>query len=229
VRRSTITLWVISAVLVGAALLAILINPDRTADSEADDEMATTIAKAVTYYDFNHYDRAAETFRSIAEEGMNDPSAWYLYARSVELSSGLDIDLYMTAYEHLLSQGGDSEYLADTEDVLLAYAVPFEFATAADERYQQGDLVSLTGTVTAITWGRIESGRDLLRVDTRPDDWMGHLGDSVTVDMPRHRRFQVGDTIRVIGWYNGFCSSTDTGQSVTRPCILATGGRLVRL
>ena len=228
VRRSTVVLSAVALALTLVAIAAYVIKPDRGQPDADSDELATTVSKAVTYFDFGHYDRAAETFRSAAEEGMNDAAAWYQYARSVELDEGIDLDLYMTAYGLLLRQGGSEEYLCATEELLVGYAIPFDYDSAIAGEYLSGDLVMLIGTVAGVEWGRVQSGRDSVRVDTKPNEWTGHLGETVVVDMPRHRRYQIGDRIRVIGWFDQICPAIDhSGGTTVSPCISAAGARIV--
>ncbi|TFH06292.1 MAG: hypothetical protein E4H09_00535 [Spirochaetales bacterium] len=227
-NKGSVTLWVVSGVLVVITVFAMVFWPDPNGVSVVDtDALTTTVSKAETYFDFEHYERATETFARAAAEGMTDAIAWYQYSRSVELTSGLDIEKYMTAYKLLLEQAPGHEYLSATEQILTGLATPFVYAAAAAGAYEPGQLVTLVGTVTRVVPGRVESRRDVVYLDTRPDSWMTHMGDTVMVDLPRHRRYQVGDTLTILGWFDKYCP-VDDGAGLRReyPCIVGAGARL---
>ena len=85
----------------------------------------------------------------------------------------------------------------------------------------------LAGTVTSVDWGRVESGRDTLYVDTRTSRWVGHLGDTVAIDAPRLRRFTIGETVWVVGRFDGVVADAGSaGQPSAIPSITAVGVRI---
>jgi hypothetical protein len=217
-------LWITAAVGTVLTVAAIVVDPTGFRESDEPDELLSTIEKAATYYEFQHYDRAAETYASAAEHGMKDGTEWYRYARSVELSAALDLELYVTAYRLLLEQSPNHEYLAETEQILAGHAIPFSYLDAQEGTHPEGSLMVATGAIFRVRRGRIDSGVDSLFVDTKPDPWFGYLGEPIRVVAPKHLSFQSGETITAIGWYDGWCEvSDDAGMSQRYPCIIAAG------
>ena len=81
-----------------------------------------------------------------------------------------------------------------------------------------------TGTITRVKRGRVADGVDTLLVDTGPHDWFAHFGEPIRVVAPRHSRYQSGDVITAIGWYDGWCELDDGAGIATRyPCLVAAG------
>jgi len=159
-------LWVAAAILLVAAIVLYLIEPEdrsRPADREASAELETAIARAQTYYEFDHFDRAAETYRLAIERGMDDGEQWYRYAYSLEIAEGLDLPAYVTAYSLLLEQAPDHEYLGDIDGVLAEHSVAFDYQSAIDRELAPETLVRFSGTINRIRRGRVASG-----MDTRP-------------------------------------------------------------
>ena len=85
-------------------------------------------------------------------------------------------------------------------------------------------LIVAEGTIYRVRRGRIASGTDVLFVNTKPDEWFGYMGEPVRILAPRNARYQSGDTITVIGWYDGWCDvDDDAGSSTAYPCVIAAG------
>jgi hypothetical protein len=102
------------------------------------------------------------------------------------------------------------------------------YSEAQAAEYETGTLVRLVGTVSRVVWGRVESHSDTLYVATRPDDWLGHVGEEVMVEAPRHRRYEAGDPVDLFGWYEGWTRSDD-GTGITReyPHVTAAGAHVL--
>lgn len=218
------SLWIAAAVCTALTVVAILVDPTEFGKPEEPDELLSTIEKAATYYEFEHYDRAAETYALAVERGMEIGVEWFRYAQSVELSSELDLEKYVTAYRLLLQQTPSHDYLAEAESILSAHAVPFSYAHAQDGTLVEGSLMVATGVVFRVKRGRIESGTDALFVHTKPDAGFGYMGEPIHIVAPKNLNSQSGETITAIGWYDGWCEvSDDAGGSSTYPCLIAAG------
>ncbi len=223
-EKRTRGLWIAAALLAALTVAAVLVDPTEFGNSPETDELATLVEKAATYYDFEHYDRAAETYALAAEHGLDDGVEWYRYARSVELSRGPDLAKFVTAYRLLLQQQPLSDELREVEAVLRDNALPFDYVQAEDGEYAEGALLVATGTVARVKRGLVESGVDTLLVDTKPNDWFRYMGETVRVVAPRNIRYQSGDVVTAIGWYDGWCELNDgAGLSTRYPCIIAAG------
>ena len=217
-------LWIAAAAGTALTVAAILVDPTEFGTPEEPDELLSTIEKAATYYEFEHYDRAAETYAIAAERGMEIGVEWFRYAQSVELSSELDLEKYVTAYRLLLQQSPNHDYLAEAEKVLTAHATPFSYAQAQDGTHVEGSLMVVTGAIYRVRRGRIDSGVDMLFVHTKPDPWFEYMDEPVRIVAPKHLRHQTGETITAIGWYDGWCEvSDDAGGSSAYPCLIAAG------
>lgn len=217
-------LWIAAVVATALVVAAVLVDPADLRRIEEPDELAAVIEKADTYFEFEHYDRAAQSYLRAVELGMDDGAAWYRYARAVELSSGLDLEKYVAAYRLLLAGPPAGDYLDLAEEVLTAHAVPFSYEDARADALAEGTLTVATGTIFRIRRGRIDTGTDTLFIDTRPDTWFGYLGDPVRIVAPKHLTLQSGDTVSAIGWYDGWCEvSDDAGLSHAYPCVIAAG------
>ena len=206
-------------------------EPDAQSNRITEDDreqLDAAVAKAATYYEFGHYERAVESYHTAIERGMNDALQWYRYAHATELSGGDYLDAYARAYELLLRQASDHEYLAEAESLLRNEADSFDYAAFQEGEQPPGTLVAVEGTVSRVVWGRVESNRDTLFVATREDEWLGHSGNEVAVEVPRHRRFRPGDTILIIGFYTGRCmQDTESGVAREHLCLEAAGARLL--
>jgi hypothetical protein len=223
-RHRSRALWIAAAVCAVLTVAAIVVDPADFAASEEPDELLSTIEKAATYYEFEHFDRAAETYSVAVERGMANGIEWFRYARSVERSSELDLEKYVTAYRLLLEQSPNHEYLAEAEQILTEHAVPFSYADAQDGTHTEGQLMVATGAISRVKRGRIDSGVDALFVDTKPDKWFGYMGEPIRIVAPKHLSFQSGETITAIGWYDGWCEvGDDAGLSQRYPCLIAAG------
>lgn len=223
-------LWIAAAVLLVAAIVLYLVDPsDRSqpAQDSTSEELETAVARAETYYEFEHFDRAAETYRLAIERGMVDGEQWYRYAYSLEIAQGLDLRAYLNAYRLLLEQAPNHEYIADIDGVLAEHSVAFDYEEAVERELAPDALVRFSGTINRITRGRVSSGMDTLYVATKPDDWLGHVGDDVRVEAPRLRRYQTGETVTVLGEYQGWCTEND-GAGIARdyPCVSASAIRM---
>lgn len=223
-------LWIAAAILLVAVAVLYLVEPasrSQPAEREASDELEAAVARAETYYEFGHFDRAAETYRLAIERGMDDGEQWYRYAHSLEMARGLDTQAYLDAYRLLLEQAPDHEYIAEIDGVLAEHSVAFDYQTAVARELAPETLVRFSGTINGITRGRIASGTDTLYVATRADDWLGHVGDDVRVEAPRLRRYETGETVTVLGRYEGWCTGND-GAGISRdyPCVSAFAVRL---
>ncbi|MFW6312801.1 MAG: hypothetical protein ACOC2N_02845 [Spirochaetota bacterium] len=219
-------LWIAAAVLLVATIAFYLVEPvDRSqpAQREASAELETAITRAETYYEFGHFDRAAETYRLAIERGMDDGEQWYRYAYSLEIAHGIDTEAYLRAYSLLLEQAPDHEYIADIDGALAEHSVAFDYETAAERELAPDTLVRFSGTISRITRGRVKSGTDTLFIATRPDGWLGHVGDEVRVEASRSRRHEAGETVTVVGRYTGWCTEDDDGVgSRDYPCVSAS-------
>ena len=226
--RGTLTLWMIAFALVIATVVVALYRPAPRARRAVDDELAATIAKAETYYEFGHFDRAAQTYRTAVDRGMEDAGQWARYAEATRLSTGLNVHLYLEAYRRLLAAGAGQDSVSPVEQILAENAAPFVYGDIAGGSAVPGALYRIIGTVSRITWGRVESGMDTLIVETgSPSGWRYRLGDTVAVDMPRHRRYQTGETIEFFALYEGpRAVSNGAGVSRTLPGFAAAGGRV---
>ena len=140
---------------------------------------------------------------------------------SLEMAEGIDLEAYLTAYRRLLEQEPRHEYVGDIELILTRGTPPRSSTTRRSRGIPRAASCSSPGTVTKVVWGRIESGMDTLHLATEPDDWLGHVGDEVRVEAPRHRRFRAGDTLTVIGRYEGRCT-TDENAGLSRATIPAS-------
>ncbi|MEE8440331.1 MAG: hypothetical protein V3S41_01320 [Spirochaetia bacterium] len=220
----TRTLWIVAAAGTALTIAAIFVDPTKFRKPEEPDELLSTIEKAATYYEFEHYDRAAETYALAVEGGMEIGVEWFRYAKSVELSTELDLEKYVTAYRLLMQQTPNHDYLTEAEKVLTVHAVPFSYADAQDGTHAEGSLMVATGAIFRVRRGRIDGGVDTLFVHTKPDAWSGYLGEPIRVVAPKQLSYQSGETITVIGWYDGWCEvADDAGQSREYPCLIAAG------
>jgi hypothetical protein len=223
-RRGTRALWLIAAAFAAITVAAVFVDPTELWKEEVVDELSTVIERAATYYEFEHFDRAAESYQEAADLGMTDGIEWYRFARSVEQSSGLDLEKYVTTYRLLLQQASYHAYFEETETVLARHAVPFSYGSAVDGTHEKGTLMVATGVVSQVKRGRSSSGVDTLYVDTKPDDWFGYMGDPIRVVAPKHRSYQSGDTVTAIGWYDGWQEiGDDAGLSTSYPSLIAAG------
>jgi len=217
-------LWIAAVASAALTVTAVLVDPREFGTPEEPDELLSTIEKAATYYEFEHHDRATETYAIAAERGMDSGVEWFRYARSVELSAELDLEKYVTAFRLLLQQSPNHEYLAETEKVLAAHAAPFTYGQAQDGSHAEGSLVVATGAIFRVRRGRISSGVDVLFVHTKPDPWFTYLGEPLRIVVPNNRNYQSGETITAIGWYDGWSEiSDDAGLSSAYPCLIAAG------
>ena len=224
-----IVLWIISVALVVLVVVAVVWDPARGGPEPALSDLEATMAKASTYYEFEHYERAAETYAMAAERGMVDPVEWYHYAHSLELSSGLNLEIYLTAYRRLLERAPNHEYMVETERIVSENSVEFDYESARSGAYPAGTLVTITGSITRVIRGRIASGTDTLFVDTAPDIWLSYLGNPVLVTAPRSTANRVNNVVRLIGWYDEWCSIDDeAGTAAEYPCVSAAGVRLAQ-
>ena len=223
--------WIVAGVALIVTIVFIFVDPFATPARESQErreELESTVGKATTYYEFGHFDRAAESYAVAIERGMEDALGWYRYAHSLEITEGIDLEAYLAAYRRLLEQEPRHEYVGNVELILTEYATAFEYDAAVAGDIPEGRLVQFEGTVTKVVWGRIESGMDTLHLATEPDDWLGHVGDEVRVEAPRHRRFRAGDTLSVIGRYEGMCTTDENaGLSRAHPCVRAAAVRVV--
>jgi len=231
-RGATLGLWIAAAIMLAVAAVVYFVDPS-TSDTDATDAakrdaLETAVARADTYYEFGHYDRAAETYALAVERGMHDGPGWYRYAYARDASGDFSLDTYLAAYRLLLEQAPDHEYLADIESVVGEHSQEFDYEAAGTDALPPGSLVAFTGTISRVRWGRVESGTDTLFVATRSDDWLGHVGDEVRVEAPRTRRYRSGQTLAIVGEYEGWCREDD-GAGMTReyPCVAASGVRLL--
>ncbi|MFW5690111.1 MAG: hypothetical protein ACOC1U_11120, partial [Spirochaetota bacterium] len=112
----TLGLWIAAGVLLMAAGGLYFYEPaSRDVRGTENDraELDAAIAKAATYYEFGHYERAVESYRSAIERGMSSGVEWYRYARSIELAGADDLHEFAHAYALLLAQSPDHEYVAE--------------------------------------------------------------------------------------------------------------------
>ena len=223
-------LWSAAAILLIATAVLYFVNPSGNRGREPQqrrDELESAVARAATYYEFGHYNRAAETYRIAINRGLQDGVELYRYAYSREIAEELDLDAYLNAYRQLLAQSPEHDYVADIESLLAGHALLFEYEEAREDRIPKDELVRLNGTVARIRRGRIEAGEDTLFVATKPDDWLGHVGSEVRVIAPRVQRYRPGDSLVIIGRYEGWCSEDDGGGiSRAYPCVTASGIRV---
>jgi tetratricopeptide (TPR) repeat protein len=221
--------WVVAGVALVVTIVFSFVDPFTAGESipqQTREELASAVGKAATYYEFGHYERAAESYELAIERGMTDAVEWYRYAHALEMSSGRDLDTYARAYRLLLDQAPAHEYVEEAESVLVAGSQAFIYDES--EELEPGTLVRFTGTITRVVRGRISSNTDTLYLATRPDEWLGHIGEEVKVQAPRLRGVRAGDAIRVIGRFEGICT-TDDGAGLARdyPCVEAAGVRPV--
>lgn len=217
-------LWIAAGIATIVVVAAVLVDPSDFGDTPEQSEVENLLEKASTYYEFEHYDRAAETYRQAAEIGMSDGLDWYQYAHSLLESEQEYIESYVNAYRLLLEQAPYHDYLAETQRVLASRAIQFDYTAAKAGEIPEGSLIVATGGVGRVRRGRSASGVDTLFVDTQPHDWFGYLGESVRIVAPKSRSFQTGDTVSAIGWFDGWCEvDDDAGLLVLYPCINAAG------
>ncbi|MFW5742710.1 MAG: hypothetical protein ACOC2D_05475 [Spirochaetota bacterium] len=223
--------WIVAGVALIVTIVFFYVDPFATparGPQERGEELESMVGKAATYYEFGHFDRAAESYAVAIERGMDDALGWYRYAHSLEMAEGINLEAYLEAYRRLLEQDPRSEYVSNVELILAEYATAFEYDAAIAGDLPEGRLVQLEGTVTKVVWGRVRSGVDTLCLATEPDDWLGHVGNEVRVEAARHRRFCAGDTLSVIGLYEGLCTTDENaGLSRAYPCVSAAAARLV--
>ena len=229
-RRGTTGLWIAAALAVaGTALLYFIGSGGGEAPvSRADSvELESTVARALTYYEFGHHGRAAETYALAVERGMRDAEHWYRYAHSRELAEGLDLDLYVRAYQLLLDESSKHEYLQAAEEVINEHAEAFDYRAARTGAYAEGTLLRVDGTVSRVIWGRVATGVDTIVVSTREDRWIGHRGDDIMVRAPRRHRPQAGTRAQILGKYDGLCTmESQPVASRDLPCLTAVTVRL---
>lgn len=229
--RNSLGLWIVAALMSAATITFYFYDPtasDDQAPEEDRTELESTVSKAATYYEFGHYGRAAETYALAAERGMDGALEWYRYAHSLELSESFDLGTYVAAYQRLLEQAPTHEYTETTEAVLHEHATEFDYEQAVAGAYEEGMLTRLSGTVSRVTWGRVASQTNTLYVATRAHDWLGHMGDEVMVVAPRHRTYQSGHHLAIIGRYEGWIT-TENGSGPARryPRVVAAGVRVI--
>ena len=229
-RAVSVSLWVAAGVLLVAAVALYLVRPGGSAGHGVggqEPQLNSTIARAAAYYEFGHYTQAADTYRLAVERGMSDGTDWYRYAHAHELAYGLDLTLYIAAYGRLLEQMPDDEHVVEIEALLEEHATQFVYEDALAGRYAEGALLRMTATVSSVIWGRVESGLDTYVMATREHRWVGHLGDDVLVRLPRERRFLSGDTLSILGTYDGLCQRPgERNPTRTFPCMTAIGSRI---
>ena len=229
--RRSLVLWIIAVILMGAAIALYLVAPERAernAAQSAAADLASTVAKANTYFDFGHFARAAETYEEAAAAGMTDGAAWYEYAVSLDESGERDVQVYLLAYQHLNGQNPSHEYMAELELVITEESRVFDYEMAETGELQPGTLVVASGTIARVEWGRVAEGTDTVVVATRPDRWMGHIGHEILSVVPRDRRYPVGEQILIVGWFEDWVEHPDhTGVNRRYPHVRAAGVRRV--
>lgn len=229
-RRGTIGLWVAAAVAVAGTAVLYFVDPGggEIVISRADAaELESTIARAMTYYEFGHHNRAAETYALAADRGMREAAHWYRYAHSHDLTAGLDLDLYVRAYQLLLDQSPNHEYVQATEELINEHAAEFDYAAAREGVYAEGALLRIQGTVSRVIWGRVATGTDTLVVSTREDRWIGHSGDDIMVQTTRRNRPPAGARVEILARYEGLCAmERQPGAPGDYPCATAVTVRL---
>ncbi len=227
--RRTGILWGIAFVMVVAVVVLYAVAPgtaERSAAEAAAAELTSIIAKANTYFEFGHFDRAADSYAEAADAGMSDGAGWYEYAVALERTSGRDLQVYLTAYELLHRENPNHNYFAEVERVIAEESVEFDYGAAAEGELPENSLVIVTGTVARVDWGRVSEGTDTVIVATRPDLWLGHSGDEILSLMPRDRRLPVGQQVVIVGWFDGWTTATDQmGFDRRYPSIDAAGVR----
>lgn len=229
-RRGTTGLWIAAVLTLAGTVVLYFVDPGggETPISRADSvELESTIARALTYYEFGHHNRAAETYALAAERGMREAAHWYRYAHSRDLAEGLDLDLYVRAYQLLLDESPNHEYLQAAEEVINEHTEEFDYSAARAGAYSEGTLLRIGGTVSRVIWGRVATGVDTLVVSTREDRWIGHSGDDIMVRAPRRNRPQAGTRVEILGRYHGLCTKEALpGASGDYPCVTAVTVRL---
>ena len=220
-RRAAYILWIAVALIAVTAIVVVFVDfaPDPTPAISPD--LAATISKAATYFDFEHYRRAADTYRTAIAAGMDDPHEWFRYARALELSGDPDPAVSFETYTRLLFVSPDHEHTRVLAASLASQAQPLQYRDIAAGSIARGDLYLIDGTVSMVVWGTVSSMRDTVVVETRIDRWVGHLGDRVVVDTPRLTRLRNGDSVSVIARYDGSCNLSAAGG--TLPCFTAAG------
>ena len=230
-KAVSLSLWIAAgAMLVTAAALYLVVpgGSERQGTGQQQSELESAVARAATYYEFDHFNRAADTYQLAVERGMRDGADWYRYAHAHELAYGLDLALYIAAYQRLLEQSPHDDHVAEIEALFEEHATPFVYEDARAERYAEGTLLQMTATISRVIWGRVESGIDTYVMSTREHRWIGHLGDDVLVKMPRERRFLSGDTLAILGTYDSLCTRPDDRNPTrTYPCITAVDSRII--
>jgi len=217
-------LWIAAGISTLVVAAAVLVDPASFGRETEPSELENLIEKAATYYEFEHYDRAAETYQQAADMGMSGGEDWYRYAHSLEESGQPYEEAYLNAYRLLLEQAPYHEYFGETERVLSAIAIPFDYQDAKDGAIPEGTVVVVVGMIYRVRHGRSDTGVDTLFVDTKPDDWFRYLGEPVRVLAPKNRTYQQGDLVSSIGWFDGWCDvSDDAGLSTSYPCVVAAG------
>ncbi|TVQ22023.1 MAG: hypothetical protein EA382_12610 [Spirochaetaceae bacterium] len=220
-RRAASILWIVTALLAVSTIVLLVVDFAPDPKPTISPDLAATISKAATYFDFEHYQRAADTYRTAIAAGMDDPHEWFRYARALELAGNPDLAVTFQTYTRLLFVSPDHEHTRLLASSLAARAQPFDYRGVAAGSVTRGDLVRIDGTVSMVVWGTVSAQRDTVVVETRPDRWVGHLGDRVVVDMPRLRRLRNGDGVSVIARYDGSCDLPAAGG--TLPCFTAAG------
>ncbi len=220
-RRAASVLWVVTALLAVSTIVLLVVDfaPDPRPTISPD--LAATISKAATYFDFEHYQRAADTYRDAIAAGMDDPHEWFRYARALELGGNPDPAVTFQTYTRLLFASPDHEHTRVLAATLASQAQPLQYRDIASDSIARGDLYLIDGTVSMVVWGTVSARRDTVVVETRADRWVGHLGDRVVVDMPRLTRLRNGDSVSVIARYDGSCDLPAAGG--TLPCFTAAG------
>ena len=226
-RGASTGLWICAGVMLAATAGFYFVDPfsDSASPREERTELDSAVARAATYYEFGHYNRAAETYRLAVERGLQDGVEWYRYAHARELAEDLDLATYATAFRLLLDQAPFHEYVELIQEKLDEHAIVFRYVDAREARYAPGTLVTLNGTVSRTIWGRVASGMDTLVLATRVDDWLGHMGEEVLVEAERRRRYPPGEQLSIVGRYEGLCRPDGDPTARTYPCITALGVR----
>ncbi len=230
-KAASVALSIAAITLLVTAVALYLVGPrsESQGGRQQQSDLTSSVDRAATYYEFGHFNRAADTYQLAAERGMHRGADWVRYAHAHQIAYGLDLGLYIIAYTKLLEQSPNHDSIAEIEALLQEHATGFIYEDARGERYAEGALLELTGTISRVIWGRVATGTDTYVVSTRDHRWIGHVGDEVLIAIPREHRYRSGDTLVVLGTYDGLCRRPDERDPTrTYPCIAAVSSRLAR-